>query len=196
MELPPGYRIRFGGDAEEQADAYQAIGVALVQAVILTYMLLAALLGSYLHPFTIMLTLPLGFVGAVFSMTLFGLTINIFSLLALIMLVGIVVNDAILMLDQTRIFRQEGMPLKEALLKACPLKITDHYHDKLTYHHQYVSANARRSGNCDYASDFGRRRNRGDRCADALYLDYHPCPLHYLGPVLSAEVFRRYDASR
>ncbi len=123
IELPPGYQIRMGGDAEEQAESYQAIGVALVQAIILTYMLLAALLGSYLHPFIIMLTLPLGFVGAVLSMSIFGLTINIFSLLALIMLVGIVVNDAILLLDQTRIFRQEGLPIEEALLKACPLKL-------------------------------------------------------------------------
>ncbi len=123
IELPPGYQIRMGGSAEDQAEAYQAIGVALVQAIVLTYMLLAALLGSYLHPFTIMLTLPLGFVGAVLSMSIFGLTINIFSLLALIMLIGIVVNDAILLLDQTRIFRQQGMPIREALLKACPLKL-------------------------------------------------------------------------
>ena len=123
IELPPGYEIRMGGDAEQQAESFQAIGVALVQAIVLTYMLLAALLGSYLYPFTIMLTLPLGFVGAVLSMSIFGLTINMFSLLAVIMLVGIVVNDAILLLDQTRIFRQEGLPIKEALLKACPLKL-------------------------------------------------------------------------
>ena len=123
IPLPPGYGIRMGGDAEEQAESFQAIGVALVQAVILTYMLLAALLGSYRHPLTIMLTLPLGFVGAVLSMWIFGLTINIFSLLALIMLIGIVVNDAILLLDQTRIFREEGMPIKEALFRACPLKL-------------------------------------------------------------------------
>ena len=123
VKLPPGYQIRLGSDAESQVEAYQAISVALVQAIILTYMLLAALLGSYLYPFTIMLTLPLGFVGAVLSMSIFGLTINIFSLLALIMLIGIVVNDAILLLDQTRIFRQHGLPIKEALLKACPLKL-------------------------------------------------------------------------
>lgn len=123
IDLPPGYQIRMSGDAEEQAESYQAIGVALVQAIILTYMLLAALLGSYLRPFTIMLTLPLGFVGAVVSMSIFGLTLNIFSLLALIMLVGIVVNDAILLLNQTRIFQQDGLPIKEALLKACPLKL-------------------------------------------------------------------------
>ena len=104
IQLPPGYQIGMGSDAESQVEAYQAISVALVQAIILTYMLLAALLGSYLYPFTIMLTLPLGFVGAVLSMSIFGLTINIFSLLALIMLIGIVVNDAILLLDQTRIF--------------------------------------------------------------------------------------------
>ncbi len=123
IDLPSGYQIRVGGDAEEQAESFQAIGVALVQAIILTYMLLAALLGSYTHPFTIMLTLPLGFVGAVLSMSLFGLTINIFSLLALIMLIGIVVNDAILILTQTRIYREEGLPIKEALIKAGPLKL-------------------------------------------------------------------------
>ncbi len=123
IELPPGYQIRMGSDAEQQGESYQMISVALVQAIVLTYMLLAALLGSYLHPFTIMLTLPLGFVGAVLSMWMFGLTINIFSLLALIMLIGIVVNDAILLLDQTHIFREQGMPVKDALLKACPLKL-------------------------------------------------------------------------
>ena len=123
IELPPGYRISMGGDVESQAESFQAIAIALVQAIILTYMLLAAILGSYLHPFTIMLTLPLGFVGAILSMLIFGLTLNIFSLLAIVMLIGIVVNDAILLLDQTRIFRQEGLPIKEALLKACPLKL-------------------------------------------------------------------------
>lgn len=123
INLPPGYEIRFAGDAEEQAEAFIAIGAALIQAIILTYMLLAALLGSYLRPLIIMLTLPLGFVGAVISMSVFGLTINIFSLLALIMLVGIVVNDAILLLDQTEIFRAEGLTLQEALVKACPLKL-------------------------------------------------------------------------
>ena len=112
-----------GGDAEQQAESFQAIAIALVQAILLTYMLLAALLGSYLHPFTIMLTLPLGFVGAALSMSIFGLTLNIFSLLAIVMLVGIVVNDAILLLDQTRLFREQGMPIKEALVKACPFKL-------------------------------------------------------------------------
>ncbi len=123
IALPLGYRISMGGDAESQTESFQVIAIALVQAIILTYMLLAAILGSYLHPFTIMLTLPLGFVGSILSMLVFGLTLNIFSLLALVMLIGIVVNDAILLLDQTRIFRQEGLPIKEALLKACPLKL-------------------------------------------------------------------------
>lgn len=123
IQLPPGYEVRMGGDAEQQSEAFQAIGAALMQAIILTYMLLAALLGSYIRPIIIMLTLPLGFVGAVVSMSIFGLTFNIFSLLALIMLIGIVVNDAILILDQTHIFRKQGMPVKEALIKACPLKL-------------------------------------------------------------------------
>ena len=142
IELPAGYRISMGGDAESQTDSFQVIAIALVQAIILTYMLLAAILGSYIHPFTIMLTLPLAFVGAILSMLIFGLTLNIFSLLAIVMLVGIVVNDAILLLDQTRIFRQEGLPVKEALLEGMPAKITDHYHDKFNHRHQYVSADA------------------------------------------------------
>jgi HAE1 family hydrophobic/amphiphilic exporter-1 len=70
-----------------------------------------------------MLTIPLGFVGAILAMFGFGLTINIFSMLAMIMLVGIVVNDAILMLDQTSIFRKQGLSAKAALLKACPMKL-------------------------------------------------------------------------
>jgi HAE1 family hydrophobic/amphiphilic exporter-1 len=123
IQLPPGYGINFGGTAETQAESMTAIVVALAQAIILTYMLIAAILGSYLHPFTIMLTIPLGFVGAILAMFCFGLTINIFSMLAMIMLVGIVVNDAILMLDQTGTFRKQGYSAKAALLKACPMKL-------------------------------------------------------------------------
>ena len=181
MDLPTGYRVRMGGDAEEQAESFEAIGAALIQAILLTYMLLAALLGSYLRPFTIMLTLPLGFVGAVVSMSIFGLTFNIFSLLAIIMLVGIVVNDAILLLDQTHAFRKQGLPIKEALLKACPLEVANDYHDQPDHHHQHVPADARRPGHGNYAGDAGGRRNRRHHRADALHPHRHPGALRDSG---------------
>lgn len=123
INLPPGYSINMGGTAETQAETMAAIVVALVQAIFLTYMLIAAILGSYLHPFTIMLTIPFGFLGAILAMLIFGLTINIFSMLAMIMLVGIVVNDAILMLDLTSVYRRQGYSIKAALLKACPMRL-------------------------------------------------------------------------
>jgi len=122
LDLPPGYRIYFGGMAEMMAESFGSLFQALILAIILTYMLLAAMLESYVHPFTIMLTVPLGTVGVFLSLFVTGRTISIFSLMALIMLVGIVVNNAILMLDFTNVLRKRGYGMREALLEACPTR--------------------------------------------------------------------------
>lgn len=122
MDVPQGYQVRFAGMAEIMAESFGSLFQALILAIILTYMLLAAILESYVHPFTVMLTLPLGAVGAFLALFLSGKTISIFSLMAIIMLVGIVVNNAILLLDYTRILRKRGLGLREALLEACPTR--------------------------------------------------------------------------
>ncbi|KPJ60907.1 MAG: hypothetical protein AMJ46_04240 [Latescibacteria bacterium DG_63] len=122
LNLPPGYSIHFGGMAEIMAESFSSLFQALVLAIILTYMLLAALLESYVHPFTIMLTLPLALVGVLLSLFFTGKTISILSLMALIMLVGIVVNNAILLLDYTGTLRKRGYGVREALLEACPTR--------------------------------------------------------------------------
>jgi hydrophobic/amphiphilic exporter-1 (mainly G- bacteria), HAE1 family len=83
--------------------------VALVLAILLTYIVLAMILESFVHPITVMLTLPLGAVGAVLGLFLSATTMNIFSMMAVIMLVGIVVNNAILILDYTAILRRRGL---------------------------------------------------------------------------------------
>ena len=80
-------------------------------------------LESFVHPVTIMLTLPLGAVGAFFALFLTASNLNLFSMMAMIMLVGIVVNNAILILDYAHILRTRGMALKEALLEAAPARL-------------------------------------------------------------------------
>lgn len=121
--LPPGYSWKVTGDFEEFGDALGSMLVALVLAIVLTYIVLAMILESFIHPFTIMLTLPLGVVGAVLGLFLWGSSLNIFSMMAIIMLVGIVVNNAILILDYTAQLRREGMRIVEALLEAAPTRL-------------------------------------------------------------------------
>ncbi len=123
VELPPAYHLNYGGLYEFQQESFASIFSALILAIILTYMVLAAVLESFIHPFTVMITLPLGLVGMAVALFLTGRTINIFSLMALVMLVGIVVNNAILLLDYTQVLRSKGMPRREALLEACPVRL-------------------------------------------------------------------------
>ncbi|UCH82924.1 MAG: efflux RND transporter permease subunit [Candidatus Latescibacterota bacterium] len=123
VELPAAYHLNYGGLYEFQQESFASIFSALFLAILLTYMVLAAVLESFIHPFTVMITLPLGLVGMAVSLFLTGQTINIFSLLALVMLVGIVVNNAILLLDYTRVLRSRGMTRREALVEACPVRL-------------------------------------------------------------------------
>jgi HAE1 family hydrophobic/amphiphilic exporter-1 len=121
--FPPGYSYEITGEFEMFQESLTEMLKALVMAIVLTYIVLAMILESYVHPFTIMLTLPLGFVGAVFSLFLAGASLNIFSMMAIIMLVGIVVNNAILILDYTHQLRDKGMGINEALLEAAPIRL-------------------------------------------------------------------------
>jgi HAE1 family hydrophobic/amphiphilic exporter-1 len=121
--FPPGYSYEITGEFEMFQESLTEMLKALVMAIVLTYIVLAMILESYVHPFTIMLTLPLGFVGAVFSLFLAGASLNIFSMMAIIMLVGIVVNNAILILDFTHQLREQGMGIVEALMEAAPIRL-------------------------------------------------------------------------
>jgi HAE1 family hydrophobic/amphiphilic exporter-1 len=123
LDLPPAYRLEYGGMYEFQQESFASMFEALILAVLLTYMVLAAVLESFVHPFTVMMTLPLGLVGMAFGLFLTGQTINIFSLMAFIMLVGIVVNNAILLLDYTGVLRSQGKTRREALIEACPVRL-------------------------------------------------------------------------
>ena len=123
MGFPPGYSYEITGQFEMFQESLTEMLKALVLAIILTYVILAMILESFVHPVTIMLTLPLGAVGAVFALFLTATNLNIFSMMAMIMLVGIVVNNAILILDYTQILRRRGKEILDALLEAAPARL-------------------------------------------------------------------------
>ncbi len=123
LDLPAGVDVQYGGAAEHQDESFAAIFEALILAIILLYIVMAAILESFVHPLTVMVTLPLALVGMAMALFFTGETINIMSLMALVMMLGIVVNNAILMLDYTGQLRSSGRDLREALLEACPTRL-------------------------------------------------------------------------
>jgi hydrophobic/amphiphilic exporter-1 (mainly G- bacteria), HAE1 family len=123
LGLPPGYAYEITGEFEAYQESFAEMAKAMMLAVILTYVLLAMLLESYIHPVTIMITVPLGAVGVAFALFFTGTSINIFSMMAIIMLVGIVVNNAILILDYAQQLRKQGKTTVDALLEAAPARL-------------------------------------------------------------------------
>jgi len=118
LNITEGYRYSFVGNSEEQADTAKEVGKAFLIAVILTYMLLAAVLNSFTYPIAIASTIVTSFVGVFLFLFFADKTINIASMLGMVMLVGLVVNDAILLVEYAIFKMQEGMDIKEAILEA------------------------------------------------------------------------------
>jgi hydrophobic/amphiphilic exporter-1 (mainly G- bacteria), HAE1 family len=124
LDLPPGYRIAWGGNVQMMNEMVEDMIFAFFLAVLLTYMLLAAILESFWQPVMIMLTVLLAMIGVILSLYITDTPFSVTSLMAIIMLIGIVVNNAILMLDFTnQLRRDEGKLPKDALLLACPVKL-------------------------------------------------------------------------
>jgi HAE1 family hydrophobic/amphiphilic exporter-1 len=123
IELPAGYKVQWGGDVKMMEEAMTDMLRTFIIAILLTYMLLAAMLESLTQPLMIMGTIPMALMGVFVAMDITGSTMNIISMLAIVMLVGIVVNNAVLIFDYTNILRKEGRGVKEALIEACPTKL-------------------------------------------------------------------------
>jgi HAE1 family hydrophobic/amphiphilic exporter-1 len=121
--IPQGVTVRYSGSAEVQDESFASIFTALILAIALLYIVMAAMMESFVHPFTIMLTLPLALIGVAMGLFFSGATVNIFSLMSIVMLTGIVVNNAILILDYTSQLRKQGMQVKEALLEASSTRL-------------------------------------------------------------------------
>jgi len=121
--LPPGYRFDVGGAAQDQDDIFGNIGSALGLALIFIYIVLASQFGSFLQPLAIMASLPLSLIGVMISLKLFHSTINLFSLIGLIMLMGLVTKNAILLVDFANHARKAGATLAEAVLTAGQIRM-------------------------------------------------------------------------
>ncbi len=118
MKLAPGYRVVFSGESEDMVESFGYMGEALLLAVIFVYLILAAQFESFIDPLAIMLSLPLSIVGMAGMLFLTGDTINIMSLIGLIMLMGLVTKNAILLVDYTKVLRSRGMERAEAVITA------------------------------------------------------------------------------
>jgi hydrophobic/amphiphilic exporter-1 (mainly G- bacteria), HAE1 family len=123
LELPVGYSVSISGQGAQLNTAFNALSQALALSIVLMYMLMAALYESFIYPFAIIFCLPVALVGAFFGLMVVGDTINIFSMIGMIMLVGLVAKNAILLVDFTNTLRSRGMSRTEALLEAGPTRL-------------------------------------------------------------------------
>ena len=123
IKFPTGYRYQWGGQAKMMSETTVDMIRTFILAVILTYMLLAAILESFAQPILILATVPLALIGVILSLLITGNTFNIVSMMAIIMLVGIVVNNAILIMDYVNIKRREGYSVHDALMEAGKMKL-------------------------------------------------------------------------
>lgn len=116
--LPPGVAIDYDGQIKEQGKAFGDLTLMLILGVLLVYMIMAAQFESYLAPFIVMFSIPFAFAGAIFALALTGMTLNIMSFIGLIMLVGTVVNNAIVLIDFINILVARKIPVRQAITMA------------------------------------------------------------------------------
>jgi len=121
--LPADYKYKLSGQAEEFAKTFKNVGFIFTLAMILLYMVLASQFNSFLQPIVIMVAQPLAIIGGVFALWATGNSLNIFSMIGLVLLIGLVAKNSILLVDLTNQMRDEGMSIREALLTACPVRL-------------------------------------------------------------------------
>jgi len=123
MNIPVGYRISFGGDAENLAESMGYAVQSLVLAIIFIYIILASQFGSFIQPIAIMMTLPLSLIGVLLGLLLTGSTLNMFSMIGFIMLMGLVTKNAILLVDYSNLGVREGKTLRQSLADAGAVRL-------------------------------------------------------------------------
>lgn len=118
IPMQPDYSINVTGDEEKRQESMESLGFALILSIILVYMVMASQFESLIHPFTILLTIPFAAVGSILTFFLLGRTLNIMALIGIIMLVGIAVNDSIILIDRINQLIREGMDRTSAIIQA------------------------------------------------------------------------------
>ena len=118
VTIPPGVIIEYLGDVKNQGDAFGSLGLALVTAIVLVYLIMVALYESALYPFVVLFSIPVALIGALLALALAMETLNIFSIIGMIMLLGLVSKNAILIVDFANHLKSEGHAVKDALVEA------------------------------------------------------------------------------
>ncbi len=121
--LPQGYRMVFSGGSQAFQESFQSLIFALVLGLFVAYMILGTQFNSFTHPFTVLLALPFSITGAFAALYLTNNSVNLYSMIGLVLLMGIVKKNSILLVDFTNVRRRQGMPVREALLDACPIRL-------------------------------------------------------------------------
>ncbi len=121
--LPPGVRVAVRGSIEGMHQSFTSFGLGLVLSIILVYLILMAQFASFVDPLIILLAIPPGITGVIIFLLLTHTTLNVMSLMGVIMMTGIVVSNSILIVDVTRVLRREGKPIREAVAEACRMRL-------------------------------------------------------------------------
>ncbi len=123
VPLPADFSITVGGQSEEMATSFESMRFAIILAIFLVYLVMASQFESLLHPLVIMFSIPFGLVGVALALMLTGGTVSVMVLIGLIMLAGIVVKNAILLIDYTNHARRQGVPKEEAVVQAGQVRL-------------------------------------------------------------------------
>jgi HAE1 family hydrophobic/amphiphilic exporter-1 len=118
LNIPDTIGVSYGGELENQDEGFGALGTALIISILLVYLIMVLLYNNYVYPFVVLLSIPLAIIGAFLALALTMESLNIFSMLGLLMLIGLVTKNAIIVVDFTNQLKADGVELKVALLEA------------------------------------------------------------------------------
>jgi multidrug efflux pump subunit AcrB len=123
LDVPANVRVNIRGSAQAMQISFRSFGLGLILATVLVYLILVAQFQSFLDPLLILLAVPTGLTGVLLMLFATGTTLNVMSLMGVVMMVGIVVSNSILIVEFTRRLRAEGRPLQEAVSLACRVRL-------------------------------------------------------------------------
>lgn len=118
QKLPDGVTIQYAGQMEQQSDAFGSLGTAMIIAIVFVYLIMVALYDSFIYPFIVLFSLPVALIGALLALALAMQNLNIFAIIGMIMLMGLVAKNAILLVDFTNQQKAAGLSVKDALIEA------------------------------------------------------------------------------
>ena len=122
-KIPDDVRVTMRGSVEGMRQSFKSFGIGLLLSIVLVYLILMAQFASFIDPFIILLAIPPGITGVLLFLLVTGTTLNVMSLMGVIMMTGIVVSNSILIVDVTRVYRRQGMPIAEAVALACRVRL-------------------------------------------------------------------------